>query len=178
MNVFVKPATIFNLIGNTPLVRIKKLVKEGDATILAKLEKFNPSGSVKDRPAKYMLEQGERDGKLREGATLIEPSSGNMGISLAMLGAAKGYKVKIVMPQTMSVERRKILEVLGAEVILVGEEEWRDAAISFAKRLLKRTVGSCSINSKTMQTFLRIMKQLAKKSCSKLEERLTRWLRE
>lgn len=128
---------IGDLVGNTPLVKINKLTGKNDATIFAKLEKFNPSGSVKDRIALYMIERAEKEGKLKKGMTIIEPTSGNTGISLAMIGAIKGYKVKIIMPKSMSIERRKIIQAFGAELILVREEEWRDAAISFTKRLAK-----------------------------------------
>lgn len=128
---------IIDLIGNTPLVKIKNLVSENDATIFAKLEKFNPSGSVKDRVAKYMIEQAEKEGKLKKGMTIIEPTSGNMGIALAMIGAVKGYKVKIVMPKSMSLERRKIIKAFGAELILIEDEKWRDEAIEFTKNLAK-----------------------------------------
>ncbi|MCS7094170.1 MAG: cysteine synthase family protein [Candidatus Aenigmarchaeota archaeon] len=129
---------IFSLVGNTPLVEIKKIPEEGCATILAKLEMFNPSGSIKDRAVKYMLEKAMKEGKLSKTKTIIEPTSGNTGISLAMFGAALGYKVIIVMPESMSVERRKIIEAYGAELILVPDEEWRDGAISFAKRLAEK----------------------------------------
>lgn len=126
---------VLDLIGNTPLVRIKRLTRRGDATVLAKLEKYNPGGSIKDRVAKYMIELAEREGKLAKGMTIIEPTSGNTGIALAMVGIAKGYRVKIVMPKSMSVERRKMMRAMGAELILVEDEEWRDAAIGLAKEL-------------------------------------------
>ncbi len=129
---------VLDLIGNTPLVRIKRLTKRGDATVLAKLEKHNPGGSIKDRVAKYMIELAEREGKLRKGMTIIEPTSGNTGIALAMIGIAKGYRVKIVMPESMSSERMKIMRAMGAELILVEEGEWRDAAIGLAKELAER----------------------------------------
>jgi cysteine synthase len=124
-----------DLIGNTPLVRIRRLAGEGCATILAKLEKYNPGGSIKDRVAKYMIEAAEREGRLKEGTVIIEPTSGNTGIALAMVAAAKGYRVKAVMPESMSIERAKIMRAFGAEPIFVRHEEWRDAAISLAKRL-------------------------------------------
>lgn len=129
---------IIDLIGETPLVKINKFTEEGDATILAKLEKFNPSGSVKDRIAKYMIERAEKEGKLTKGKIIIEPTSGNTGIALAMVAAAKGYKIKIVMPESMSIERRKIMKALGAELILINHNEWRDAAIEFTKKIAER----------------------------------------
>ena len=106
--------------------------------IFAKLEGFNPSGSVKDRVALAMIEQAEKAGILTKDKTIIEPTSGNTGISLAMIGAVKEYKVKIVMPESMSVERRKMLKVFGVEFTLVKEEEWRDGAIKFVKSLAEK----------------------------------------
>ena len=129
---------IIDLIGETPLVKINKFTEEGDATILAKLEKFNPGGSVKDRIAKYMIERAEKEGKLTKGKIIIEPTSGNTGIALAMVAAAKGYKIKIVMPESMSIERRKIMKALGAELILINHNEWRDVAIEFTKKIAEK----------------------------------------
>ena len=136
---------IIDLIGETPLLRINKFTKENEATIFAKLEKSNPGGSVKDRIAKYMIERAEKEGKLTKGKIIIEPTSGNTGISLAMIAAVKGYKIKIVMPETMSIERRKIIEALGAELIFVKEDEWRDAAIGFTKKIAEKE-GYCLLN--------------------------------
>ena len=129
---------ILDTIGNTPLVKIEKINPNPRVNIFAKLEGFNPTGSVKDRIALAMVEKAERDGVLTKGKIIIEPTSGNTGISLAMVGAVKGYKVKIVMPETMSIERRKILKAFGAELILVKKEDWRDAAIKFTKELAKK----------------------------------------
>ncbi|MEM2340772.1 MAG: cysteine synthase family protein [Candidatus Bathyarchaeia archaeon] len=126
---------VLGLIGNTPLVRIRRLTGPGDATIFAKLEKYNPGGSIKDRVAKYMIEMAEREGRLTKGMTIIEPTSGNTGIALAMIGIAKGYRVKIVMPKSMSVERRIMMRAMGAELMLVEDEEWRGAAIELAREL-------------------------------------------
>ena len=108
------------LIGNTPLVELTHIEKKYglEARLLAKLEYFTPAGSVKDRIAKEMIEQAERAGKLKEGSTIIEPTSGNTGIGLAAIAAAKGYRLIIVLPETMSVERRNIIKAYGAELVL------------------------------------------------------------
>ena len=129
---------ILETIGNTPLVKIEKINSNPRVNILAKLEGQNPTGSVKDRIALAMVEKAEKEGTLTKGKTIIEPSSGNTGISLAMVGAIKGYKVKIVLPESMSIERRKIIKFFGADLILVKKEDWRDAAIKFTKDLVKR----------------------------------------
>lgn len=127
------------LIGNTPLVEFTHIEKkEGlQATILAKLEYFNPAGSVKDRIAKEMIEDAERTGKLKPGATIIEPTSGNTGIGLASIATAKGYKAVIVMPETMSVERRNIIKAYGAEIVLTDGAKGMSGAIAKAKELAK-----------------------------------------
>lgn len=127
------------LIGNTPLVEFTHIEeKEGlQATILAKLEYFNPAGSVKDRIAKEMIEDAERTGKLKPGATIIEPTSGNTGIGLASIATAKGYKAVIVMPETMSVERRNIIKAYGAEIVLTEGAKGMSGAIAKAKELAK-----------------------------------------
>jgi len=129
---------ILDTIGNTPLIKIQKLNPNPRVNIFAKLEGFNPTGSIKDRIALYMIEKAEKEGFLTKGKTIIEPTSGNTGISLAMIGAIKGYKVKIVMPKTMSIERKKMIELFGAELILVEEKEWRDGTIKFTKNLIKK----------------------------------------
>jgi cysteine synthase B len=129
---------ILDTIGNTPLVKIQKLNPNPKVNIFAKLEGFNPTGSIKDRIALYMVERAEKEGILKKGKTIIEPTSGNTGISLAMISTIKGYKVKIVMPKTMSIERGKMLKFFGAELILVEEKEWRDGAIRFTKSLVKK----------------------------------------
>lgn len=110
--------SVTELIGNTPLVRLHKLVPEGAAEVVVKLESFNPLSSVKDRIAISMVEEAERSGELRPGATIVEATSGNTGIGLAFVAAAKGYGCTLVMPDTMSVERRKLFEALGARLLL------------------------------------------------------------
>lgn len=123
-------------IGNTPLVELKRIVPRNSARVLVKLEGSNPGGSVKDRPAKWMIEEGERTGILTKNKTILEPTSGNTGIGLAMVGACKGYRVKLCLPECVSVERRQILLAYGAELILTPKDERTDGAIRHAHRLL------------------------------------------
>lgn len=125
------------LIGNTPLVEFTHIEKKYnlEAKLLAKLEYFNPAGSIKDRIAKEMIEQAERDGKLKPGSTIIEPTSGNTGIGLAAIAAAKGYKIIIVLPETMSVERRNIIKAYGAELVLSDGTKGMKGAIAKANEL-------------------------------------------
>lgn len=127
--------SVTELIGQTPIVQLQQIVPEGAADVYVKLEFFNPGGSVKDRIALSMIERAEQEGKLSAGGTIIEPTSGNTGIGLAMVGAAKGYKVKIVMPDTMSIERRQLMKAYGAELILTPGAEGMKGAIAKATSL-------------------------------------------
>jgi cysteine synthase A len=122
-------------IGNTPLIRLNRLTKGLDAEVLAKLESFNPMGSVKDRIGLAMIEEAERQGKIKEGTVIVEPTSGNTGIALAAVCAARGYKLTLVMPETMSIERRKLLKAFGAELILTPGPEGMKGAVNRAEQL-------------------------------------------
>lgn len=135
---------VSDLVGGTPLVRLNNIEKEFGlkATLLVKLEYFNPAGSVKDRVAKSMIEDAEAKGILKEGATIIEPTSGNTGIGLAAISASKGYKVILTMPDTMSVERRNILKSYGAEIVLTEGSKGMKGAIEKAEELVAQTDGS------------------------------------
>jgi cysteine synthase B len=131
------PFSLVNNIGNTPLIELRSISPSHRVRILAKLEGNNPGGSVKDRPALYMLTKAEESGELYGGKIILEPTSGNTGIALAMLGTAKGYKVKLVMPACVSMERRSVLEAFGAEVVLSPHDEATDGAIRLAHRILE-----------------------------------------
>lgn len=128
---------IYELIGKTPMVKLNRLVEEDMAEVYLKLEFFNPGSSVKDRIALGMIEKAEKEGLLKEGSTIIEPTSGNTGIGLAMIGAAKGYKVILIMPDTMSMERRRLLKAFGAELVLTPGEKGMKGTIEKSLELLK-----------------------------------------
>jgi cysteine synthase len=130
--------TVLDLIGNTPIVKINKLNPNPKVKIYAKLEGSNPGGSVKDRIALRMLEEAEKNGKLTKDKIIIEPTSGNTGIGLAMVAAVKGYKIRIVMPESVSIERRKMLKALGAELVLTEAERGTDGAIMKAHEIIRK----------------------------------------
>jgi len=127
--------SILNHIGNTPVVRINKLNPNPGISLYAKLEGFNPGGSVKDRIAKYMIEKAEESGELTRDKIILEPTSGNTGIGLAVVARVKGYRLIVIMPESMSVERRKVLTALGAEIILTPAEQGMNGAIALAHRM-------------------------------------------
>nr|WP_278287301.1 cysteine synthase A [Caloranaerobacter ferrireducens] len=129
--------SIIETVGNTPIVKLNRTVDENSADVYVKLEYFNPGSSVKDRIALNMIEQAEKEGKLNKNSVIIEPTSGNTGIGLAMIGAAKGYKVVLVMPDTMSLERRNLLKAYGAELVLTPGAKGMKGAIEKAKELLE-----------------------------------------
>lgn len=128
------------IVGNTPLLRLKNFEKN-DAHIFAKLEYFNPAGSVKDRTALFMIDNAEKRGILKKGTVIIEPTSGNTGIGLAAIGAARGYKVILTMPETMSVERRKLIAAYGAEIVLTDGSKGMQGAIDKAEELKRELNG-------------------------------------
>jgi cysteine synthase A len=134
--------SIAELIGRTPLIRLHKVVCPGGAEVLGKLEYLNPGGSVKDRTALSLIEHAEREGKLSPGATIIEPTSGNTGISLAMLSARRGYRCMLVMPDDMSLERRYILRAFGAELVMTAAEDGMAGAVRRAESLHREIPGS------------------------------------
>src|SRR5215813_10789823 len=129
--------SVLDLIGGTPMVRLRRLPRPGGAAVVAKLESLNPAGSVKDRIALAMVEDAERRGVLRPGSTIVEPTSGNTGIGLAMAAAVKGYRLILTMPDDMSVERRRLLERFGAELRLTPAIEGMTGAVFAATQILE-----------------------------------------
>ncbi|WP_253735691.1 cysteine synthase A [Paenibacillus sp. FJAT-26967] len=134
--------SVLELIGDTPAVKIRRLLGEDDADLYVKLEYFNPGGSVKDRAARYMIEQAEHEGRLQPGGTIIEVTSGNTGIGLAIVAAARGYRLIVIMSDNMSVERVRLLKAYGAEVVIYPADEKIEGGIRRAKELESRIPGS------------------------------------
>ena len=130
--------SMLDLIGNTPIIKLNNLTSKDSAEVYVKLEKYNLGGSIKDRAALGMIEEAEKRGLLKEGSIIVEPTSGNTGIALAMIGRLKGYKVIIIMPDTMSKERRELIKAYGAELILTDGAEGMNGAIEKAKELSKK----------------------------------------
>src|ERR1700688_5200088 len=133
---------ITETIGNTPLIKLRRVVGDAKATVVAKMENFNPLWSVKDRIGVSMIDAGERDGKITKDTVIIEPTSGNTGIGLAFTCAARGYKLIVTMPDTMSTERRRLLKAFGAQVVLTPGEKGMNGAIAKAKELIAATPNS------------------------------------
>ena len=142
--------TVEDLIGQTPLVDLSALV-DGRATLLGKREAANPGGSVKDRIARAMVEAAEADGSLQPGGTIIEPTSGNTGVGLAMIAAERGYRMILVMPETMSVERRKLAAAYGAQLVLTPGSEGMAGAVARADELLSQTPGAIIVESNPLR---------------------------
>jgi cysteine synthase len=142
---FVVANDITELIGNTPMVKINKLIGPKDARLYAKLEWFNIGGSVKDRMALYMIESAEAAGKIRKDKTILEATSGNSGISLAMIAAVKGYKITIIMPKSVSIERRKLIKAYGADLILSAGSKGTSGAIELKQKMLKENPNKYNI---------------------------------
>jgi len=144
MTVAQRPAiasSVLELIGATPLVRLNRVIPQGAAQVLGKMENLNPGGSVKDRIAVAMVEDAEQAGRLQPGSTIVEPTSGNTGIGLALVAAVKGYRLILTMPEDMSVERRRLLERYGAELILTPAIEGMTGAVFAAKQLVEKNAG-------------------------------------
>jgi cysteine synthase A len=133
---------ITQTIGNTPLIKLRRVVGDAKATVVGKLENFNPLWSVKDRIGVSMIDAAERDGKLKPGGTVVEPTSGNTGIGLAFVCAARGYHLIVTMPETMSLERRRLLKAFGADVVLTPGEKGMSGAIARAEEIVRETPNS------------------------------------
>ena len=151
--------SVTDAIGNTPIVKLNNLTEGLDAEVDAKIESFNPTGSVKDRIAVAMIEDAEEKGLLKEGSVIIEPTSGNTGIGLGFAAAAKGYKLILTMPETMSIERRKLLAIFGAEIVLTPGSEGMGGAIAKAKELQEETPNSIILGQFDNEANVKIHEQ-------------------
>jgi cysteine synthase A len=140
---------ITQTIGRTPLVKLRRISQESGATVVAKVEFFNPLSSVKDRIGRAMIDAAEADGKLKPGGLIVEPTSGNTGIALAFVAAARKYKLLLAMPETMSLERRALLKILGAELVLTPGQEGMKGAIRRAEEIAASTAGAFMPNQFT-----------------------------
>ena len=164
--------TILDTIGSTPMVRINALSPNPKVKIFAKLEGFNPTGSIKDRIAVKMIETAEREGRLTKGKTIIEPTSGNTGIGLAIVGIVKGYPVEIVMSEAVSIERRKIIRAYGGTVRLTPAAEGTDGAIRLARKLVAENPDKYFTSGSVM--FFRVRNCAAAPCCCSIASK--RWL--
>src|SRR5437868_11694950 len=133
---------ITQTIGHTPLVRLRRVAGDAQGTVVAKLENFNPLWSVKDRIGVSMIDAAERDGKINKGTTIVEPTSGNTGIALAFTCAARGYRLMVTMPESMSLERRRLLKAFGAEVVLTPAAEGMPGAVRKAEEIVRSNPGA------------------------------------
>ena len=167
-------SNVSELIGNTPVVKLNKVVEDGSAEVYLKLEYMNPGSSVKDRIALAMINDAEEKGLLKPDTTIIEPTSGNTGIGLAWVAAAKGYKAILVMPDTMSIERRNLLKAYGAQLILTPGKEGMKGAIAKANELAEQNGYFMPSNSRMNQTLRFTVKQPEKKLLNKWA---THWMR-
>jgi len=164
--------SILDAVGNTPMVRLRRVVPEGSATVLAKLESFNPMSSVKDRIAKSMVEVAERRHRINKDTTIIEPTSGNTGIGLAMVCAVKGYRLVLTMPDTMSVERRKLLAAFGAELVLTPGSEGMKGAVKKAEELAASTPNSLILQQFKNKANPRIHRKTTAREILKVTDRV------
>ena len=155
---------MIDLVGYTPLVKINHIVPNKKVKVYAKLERYNPAGSVKDRIAKYMIEYGEREGLLTKDKIVIEPTSVNTGIALAMVCAVKGYRLELVMPETMSMERRKILTAYGAKIIFSNGSKGMDGAIDLAEEMAQDPKYYMPHQFENKYNVLAIMRQRGRRS--------------
>ena len=160
-------STLEQTIGNTPLVKLQRMGPDNGREVWLKLEGNNPAGSVKDRAALSMIVEAEKRGEIKPGDVLIEATSGNTGIALAMIAALKGYRMKLLMPDNMSQERRAAMRAYGAELILVTKEQGMEGARDLALEMANRAKESCSISSIIPITLMRITPPLGRKSGSK-----------